>query len=266
MIPNILSMALTVLILASSVSADDALVQEIWERFDDQQMQRDLWVFDPRTPPGTVHSIDTDSWKMTIPGGTVDRAPANLASRFRLKGDFCVETDFQLLKVPTLKSGNLQVAIFVSGRDGHAAVMRAFYKDLGHGYSVWYEPMDKTNTGHWENHVTTSNAGRIRIRRRGTELAFESQGTGEKNAKPIGRLQFGDGPIDTLEIRVIIPATKGVAQVVIDNIHITADQIILPQKPASSMIGRRAWIAAVAGCVLLVVGGGMSLVYQRSQA
>lgn len=264
MVPYVRTLMFIAALCGGTVLAiDSPTTREIWERFDEKRLQRDMWNFDPRSPAGTVHSIDANNWKLTIPGGTGDRSPASLVSRCQLKGNFRVEMDYQLLKVPTLKNGNLQVAIFVSGPDGHAAVMRAIYHQLGHGYSVWYEPTDKSRPGHWENHPTSSMSGRLRIRRLEKELVLEAHCSGESKAINIGRVPFGNGPIDHLEIRVVVPETKGIAQVVIDDIHITADQIVHPQPPAISMVGRRAWLAVVAVCVLLAVGGGLTLVYQK---
>lgn len=234
---------------------------EFWERFDEKKLPLNLWTFDPRNPAGSLHAVDGKCWKMSIPGGTSDRSPASLTSRCKLLGDFRVEMDFQWLKVPTVKSGNFQISIFVSGPDGHAAVMRALYHELGHGWSIWHEPTDKARQGHWENLTTNSMEGTLRLRRVASKLYFEAVSADSKKLIPLGNLEFGKQEIGQLEFRVMVPETRGIAQVCIDNIHVRADQIIYPPQPAPSMVGQRVWIAAVVMCLLLIVGGGLTLAH-----
>ena len=77
----------------------------------------------------------------------------------------------------------------------------------------------------------------------------------------LGKIPYGVAPIDTLEIRVWVPETTSVAQLEIDDIQIKAKEILLPERPAQSMMGKRAWIGGVVATVTLMFVSIAGVIY-----
>jgi hypothetical protein len=238
----------------ASVSPTEAwATTSVREGFDDGSFARRTWSLDRRNPPGVRIALEGGELRWQIPAGPSGRPPALFRSRCTIGGDFAVRASYRLASLPMPREGWSNVEIFVSGLNGDAAVIRTNHATAGPGYSLWFEPAPGGGAkGDWKHAPTRDEAGVLELRRVGRTLRFAA-GAGEP--KPLGTVEFGDGEISRIEVRVIVGASREPTVVAFDEVAIEAERIAEPPEPADSLFGAWSWVgvggaAAVAAAVV----------------
>ncbi len=146
--------------------------------------------------------------RLVIPPTTNKQPLMGLESRFGLEGDFDISVDYSIRSLPHPTEEWVNLSIFVQGPDGMAAMTRTNHSKSGDGYSIWFQPSRESKArGTASGMPTTDRAGTLRLSRVGKELFFYASARG-RPLKEIGKVDFGDQPIDLVGFHVLAPALK----------------------------------------------------------
>ena len=140
--------------------------------------------------------------------------------------------------LPMPKKDWVNVAIFIEGPSGVAAVMRTNHSKEGAGYSMWSEPpRSEKRPGVWKQVPTTDQKGVLCLQRTGATLRFLVGSGADGALRELGTVEYGAGSVENIEFRVVVPETASPVEVAWDKTVIEADKIIGAPKPALSMFG-----------------------------
>ncbi len=191
--------------------------------------------------------------RVVIPPATIKRPLMGLESRFGLEGDFDISVDYSIRSLPRPAEEWVNLSIFIQGPSGMAAMTRTNHSKSGDGYSIWFQPSKESKAKGTASSVPTSDrAGTLRLARLGTELYFYASAR-DRPLKEIGKIEYGDQPIDLVGFHLLTPALKSPIDFEYDNISIKADRFTkLVFIPASSSISLF-WVLPALAAVLLLL-------------
>ena len=162
--------------------------------------------------------------RVVIPPSTIKQPLMGLESRFGLEGDFDISVDYSIRSLPRPANEWVNLSIFLQGAPGMAAMTRTNHSKSGDGYSIWFQPPEKSKAKGTASSVPTSDrAGTLRLARIGTELYFYASARG-RPLKEIGKVDFGDQPIDLVGFHVLTPALTSPIDFEYDNVSVKADR------------------------------------------
>jgi hypothetical protein len=96
--------------------------------------------------------------------------------------------------------------------------------------------------------------GTLRMRRAATLLTFEyTEGEASDDVIELGQLDYGDGPVTSVEFWVSVPETNSPVDVTFDDVRVRADRIVDPSVPAESAFGPQAWYGTVISISLVLL-------------
>ena len=203
--------------------------------------------------------------RATVPPGKPGRPPMRFECLMRLEGDFEVATDFTIARFPRPRppaSGSKEVEprnlieIAIASRGRKASVWR-YHLPTGEGYASYAILPDGQGVHYRGQPIqarTSPKSARLALKRSGGSLVF-SQGGDDGSLREVGSCDFGDDPIDELELHVWPMGTADALDVRFDRLRIAADRIVeLRDASAPSWLGAGLWglgAAAVAAAGLL---------------
>jgi hypothetical protein len=115
------------------------------------------------TPGGTASIV---SGRLKLQGGTALGGSANVASTWRLKGDFDLQVDYDASSQPVPSSGNIQTVLVVRGTISNYYVIQQKYPAGTHDYTAW---TTQTNGSFGTSSVNQS-SGKFRLARSGSNI------------------------------------------------------------------------------------------------
>jgi len=215
----------------------------VTEEFSGKQVDEGRWIIDPKSPPGRRIEVDQGRLHIVIPPGPTGRPPAKMQGRFKVTGDAVIQAEYFITALPRPETDWVNLELFIEGEDGAAAIIRGNHSKLDQGYTLYFgTPPESGRSGSWKNVETQDQHGWLRLERVGTVLKFLA-GADVSKLSEIGQVEFGTAPIETVAIRVVVPATSSTIDVALDNITIeTTGELIGPTPAAGHMLGNRAWI------------------------
>ncbi|MGO8753329.1 MAG: hypothetical protein ACLQNE_45920 [Thermoguttaceae bacterium] len=250
--PPRIALAMLVLALLRSDGVCASGKMRIQEDFHGNRLDLTQWSVEGA---GARSEVANGRFEIAIPAGPAGRPPFGLQGHFKVEGDFEIRAGYAANSLPMPKKDWVNVAIFIEGPSGVAAVMRTNHSKEGAGYSMWSEPpRSEKRPGVWKQVPTTDQKGVLCLQRTGATLRFLVGSGADGALRELGTVEYGAGSVENIEFRVVVPETASPVEVAWDKTVIEADKIIGAPKPALSMFGPRAWMSlAFLACA---VGGG----------
>jgi hypothetical protein len=245
---HLLTLALVCFFTIAPSSVDAAGWPEsttLIESFDGGKLDSSNWMIDPMSPPGVKFDLVADGLRIRLPPGTHGRPPAVMQSRFEIEGNFDIRLSYRIGSLPKPKREWSNIEIYIDGQDGQAAVIRTNHAEVGPGYTLWYGPPKGSNKkGAWKHIPNRDDVGTLRLERSGRRLRFEA-GYRPDGLREIGEVDFGDGTVEKLQFRLLVPETQADTDVAFEDVRVRADRLIGAPPPSKTMFGPRAWLGVV---------------------